>query len=168
MAATNSGKDSVERLIDQWRRERPDVDPRVMGTVGRLLRAAALIGAEIDRFVADQGLNRGEADVLMTLRRAGPPYRLTPSAITRSLLITAGGMTGRLDRLEREGLIRRRPSARDRRSVEVELTAKAKRLLDRALPAHLANEERLLAPLSTRERATLDRLLTKLIAPLEP
>jgi hypothetical protein len=55
MAATNSGKDSVERLIDQWRRERPDVDPRVMGTVGRLLRAAALIGAEIDRFVADRG-----------------------------------------------------------------------------------------------------------------
>lgn len=160
-------KDRVDRVIDQWRRERPDVDPSVMGTVGRLLRAAALIGAEIDRFVAGHGLNRGEADVLMTLRRAGAPYRLTPSEITRSLLITPGGMTSRLDRLEREGLVRRRPSRADRRSIEVELTAKAKRLLDRALPSHLANEERLLAPLSSRERASLDRLLAKLIAPLD-
>jgi len=160
--------DPVEALIDQWRRERPDLDPSVMGTVGRLLRAAALVGAEIDRFAAEHGLSRGEGDVLFTLRRAGPPFRLKPSDLARSQLLTPGGMTARLDRLERAGLVRRRPSEEDRRSIEVELTPKARRMVDRLLPAHLENEERLLAPLRKADRAELERLLSKLIEALEP
>ena len=159
--------DKVDTLIDQWRRERPDLDPSVMGTVGRLLRAAALIGAELDRFAAENGLNRGEADVLLTLRRAGAPYRLSPSALSRSLLVTPGGMTSRLDRLEREGLVRRHPHPDDRRAIEVELTRAARKQIDALLPDHLANEERLVEPLTKRDRAELDRLLGKLLAHLE-
>lgn len=159
--------DAVEKLIDQWRSERPDLDPSVMGTVGRLLRAAALVGAGIDRFAAEQGLSRGEGDVLLTLRRAGRPFRLKPSELARAQLVTPGGMTGRLDRLERAGLVRRRTGETDRRVVEVELTPKALRLVDRMLPAHVANEERLLAGLGKRDRAELDRLLAKLLAGIE-
>lgn len=159
--------DKVDALIDQWRRERPDLDPSVMGTVGRILRAAALLGAELDRFAAEHGLGRGEADVLLTLRRAGRPYRLSPSVLSRSLLVTPGGMTNRLDRLEREGLVRRLPDPDDRRAIEVELTAAAKRKVDALLPDHIANEERLVEPLTKRDRADLDRLLGKLIGHLE-
>lgn len=159
--------DRVDALIDQWRRERPDLDPSVMGTVARILRAGALLGAELGRFAADRGLGRGEADVLLTLRRAGKPYRLSPTALSRSLLVTPGGMTSRLDRLEREGLVRRLPDPDDRRAIEVELTPVAKRMVDALLPEHVANEERLLAPLTKRDRAELDRLLGKLLADLD-
>ena len=159
--------DKIDALIDQWRRERPDLDPSVMGTVGRILRAAALLGAELDRFAAEHDLGRGEADVILTLRRAGKPFRLSPSALSRSLLVTPGGMTNRLDRLEREGLIRRLPDPNDRRAIEVELTAAARRKVDALLPDHIANEERLVAPLAKHDRADLDRLLGRLIAHLE-
>lgn len=160
-------KDKVDALVDQWRRERPDVDPGVMASVGRLLRVAGLISAELDIFTAEHGINRGEADVLMTLRRAGEPFRLSPSVLARSLLVTPGGMTARLDRLEREGLIRRLRSSEDRRAIEVELTKAARKRIDAILPAHIANEERLMSALTKRERADLDRLLAKLLAGLE-
>jgi DNA-binding MarR family transcriptional regulator len=159
--------DRVDELISQWRREHPDLDPSVMATVGRLLRAAGLVGAEIDRFAAERGLSRGEGDVLLTLRRAGEPYRLKPGELARSLLVTPGGMTSRIDRLERGGLVRRHPDPADRRGIDVELTAKGRRLVDSVLPAHIANEERLLAALTRRERTQLDALLTKLIESLE-
>lgn len=159
--------DPVEKVLDQWRRERPDLDPAPMGTVGRLLRAAALIGAGVDRLAAEHGLSRGEGDVLLTLRRSGSPYRLRPSDLARAQLVTPGGMTSRLDRLERAGLVRRRPDAQDRRVLEVELTAKGRKLTDRVLPEHIANENSLLAGLTERERVQLDRLLAKLLAPLE-
>lgn len=159
--------DRVDALIAQWRRERPEIDPRVMGTVARLLRVAALIGAELDRFAAEHDLGRGEADVLLTLRRSGAPFRLSPTSLSRSLLITPGGMTSRLDRLEREGLVRRLPHPDDRRAIEVELTRQAREKIDALLPQHLANEERLLAPLAADERAALDRLTSKLLAHLE-
>lgn len=158
--------DPVEAMLEQWRRERPDLDPRVMGTVGRLLRAATLIGAGIDRLAAEHGLNRGEGDVLLTLRRAGAPYRLKPSELARAQLVTPGGMTSRLARLERNELVRRRPDPDDRRVLTVELTAKGRKLVDRVLPEHVANEEQMLDGLSRRERDELDRLLAKLLAGL--
>jgi DNA-binding MarR family transcriptional regulator len=159
--------DQVDQLIAQWRRERPDLDPRAMATVGRLLRVAGRFGAEIDRYLADHGVQRGDADVLATLRRAGPPHRLSPGRLAESLLITSGGMTARLDRLERAGLVARRPNPEDRRSIDVELTARGRNLVDQVLPGHVANEERLLSPLNDRERETLDRLMRKLLEPLE-
>jgi DNA-binding MarR family transcriptional regulator len=105
--------------------------------------------------------------VLFTLRRAGSPFRLSPTKLAASLLITSGTMTNRLDRLETRGLIRRLPNPNDRRSLDVELTAEGKRLVDEAIGAHVANEREMLSVLNNRDRADLARITRKLIEHLE-
>jgi DNA-binding MarR family transcriptional regulator len=155
--------DEVGRLVKQWAAERPDLDLRTMATVARLLNVAHRIQRQLAAFAAEYGLSIPEADVLFTLRRAGPPYRLAPSAIAEALLVPSGTMTNRLDRLERQGLIERLPHPTDRRSMEVQLTARGRELVDEAVTGHVANEQRMLAPLSEQERATLDRLTATLL-----
>jgi DNA-binding MarR family transcriptional regulator len=155
--------DEVGRLVNQWAAERPDLDLPTMATVARLLNVARHIQGRLASFAAGYGLSIPEADVLFTLRRAGPPYRLSPSAIAGSLLVPSGTMTNRLDRLEGQGLIERLPHPTDRRSMEVRLTKRGRDLVDEAVSGHVANEQRMLAPLSERERATLDRLTARLL-----
>src|SRR5579859_2417067 len=107
----------------QWRRERPGIDAGVMATVGRVLEAAYLLERErLEPFAARFGLQKGEFDVLATLRRSGTPYELTPTVLYEALMLSSGAMTSRLDRLERAGLIERRRSSTDRRSVQVGLS----------------------------------------------
>ncbi len=136
---------------------------RAMATVARLLNLATHIRERLTAFAAEYGVSVPEADVLFTLRRSGPPYRLSPTAIADALLVPSGTMTNRLDRLERQGLIERVPHPTDRRSMEVELTDHGRRVVDDAVTRHVANEEEMLAPLSERERATLDRLTARLL-----
>ena len=160
--------DKLDELAEQWSQQRPDLDDvSVMALVGRLLVVAALIRKRLDGFAAEHGVQVGEADVLFTLRRAGEPFRLAPSRLTGSLLVTSGTMTNRLDRLEQRGLIRRRPNPADRRGLDVELTAKGRKLTDRAIAEHVANEQAMLAPLSPTERDQLARTLRKLLAHLQ-
>jgi DNA-binding MarR family transcriptional regulator len=159
--------DRIDRLVGQWAAERPDLDLDTMGLVARLLHVARLAGMRIDAFAASQGLTRGEGDVLFTLRRAGPPYRLSPSALAESLLVATGTMTNRLDNLERRGVVRRIPNPEDRRGLDVELTPMGRKAVDRAVTAHVAREQEMLAPLSAREREQLTRITRKLIAHLE-
>ena len=159
--------DRVDRLVSQWKAERPDLDLDTMALVARLLHVARLAGLRIDTFAGERGINRGEGDVLFTLRRAGPPYRLSPSQLADSLLVASGTMTNRLDRLEERELIRRIPHPDDRRSLEVELTPGGRRLVDEAVTAHVANEQQMLEPLSEREREQLGRITRKLLAHLE-
>jgi DNA-binding MarR family transcriptional regulator len=160
-------RDSVDRITAQWRRERPDLDPSPMGIIGRISRIATLAERELDRVFADHGLGGGDFDVLATLRRSGAPYRLTPGALSRSTMVTSGGMTKRLDRLESTGLIRREPDPRDRRGRLIALTDKGRTLVDRAVEAHLRNEERLLAALPRPKREPLARLLRDLLLALD-
>ena len=160
-------RDALDALAGQWADERPDLDTSVMALVGRLLVVAGLIRRELEAFAAERGVQVGEADVLFTLRRAGAPYRLAPSQLASSLLVTSGTMTNRLDRLERRGLVRRRANPADRRGLDVELTAKGRRLVDAAIGEHVANEERMLAPLTPPERRELARLCRKLLAHLQ-
>jgi DNA-binding MarR family transcriptional regulator len=160
-------RDAVDAILEQWRRERPDLDPSAMGIVGRISRAALLLEPELARAFAAHGLAGSEFDVLATLRRSGKPYRLTPGELARSTMVTTGGMTKRLDRLEARGLARRLPDPRDRRGSLVELTADGLAAVDAALTAHLANEERLLAALSRAEREQLAAFLRKLMLSLE-
>lgn len=155
--------DDVDRLVNQWTAERPDLDVRAMATIARLLNLATHIRERLTAFAAEYGVSVPEADVLFTLRRSGPPYRLSPTAIADALLVPTGTMTNRLDRLERQGLIERVPHPTDRRSMEVELTDHGRRVVDDAVTRHVANEEEMLAPLSERERATLDRLTARLL-----
>jgi len=154
-------------VLEQWRSERPDLDRSPMGVAGRIARAAALLQEGIDEELGRHGLTGPEFDVLATLRRTGEPYRLTPTQLYRSMMVNSGTVTRRLDGLERRGLVRRLPADSDRRSIQVEVTPAGKRLVDEAVSAHTANEDRLLATLSKQERSALERLLRKLLLTLE-
>jgi DNA-binding MarR family transcriptional regulator len=160
---TNQG-DAVDRITAQWRRERPDLDPAPMGVVGRISRISTLIQRELEVVFAEHGLAGAEFDVLATLRRAGP---LTPGELGRSTMVTSGGMTKLLDRLESRDLVRRAPDPRDRRGKLIALTRDGRSLVDRAVEQHLENEERLLADLSTAKRARLAALLRELLVSLD-
>lgn len=137
-----------------------------MGVVGRIARLAQLLQAELEPIFAAHGVNAGEFDVLAALRRAGPPYRLTPTELSTALIITSGGMTKRLNTLERRRLIRRVPHPSDGRSSAVSLTQEGKRLVEAILPEHVANQQRLLGELSAKERVTLAGLLEALAVSL--
>lgn len=159
--------DHVDAILAQWRRERPDLDPAPMGVIGRISRAAHTIGRALEANFADFGLNRGEFDVLATLRRSGPPHRLTPTALFTDLMLSSGAMTNRLDRLEQAELIVRLPDPADRRGTLVGLTPAGMALVDAALAAHLTKEQQLLGALSPAEREQLAQLLRRLLISLE-
>jgi DNA-binding MarR family transcriptional regulator len=159
-------RDHVHHVLEQWRREAPELDRSPMGVVGRISRLAQLLQDELEPVFAARGVNGGEFDVLAALRRAGRPYRLTPTELSRALMVTSGGMTKRLIALEARGLIRREPDPNDGRSTTVLLTREGKRLVEELLPEHVANEDRLLGELSSKERAEFARLLETLAVSL--
>jgi DNA-binding MarR family transcriptional regulator len=157
--------DHVDRVLAQWASERPDLDLTPVGVIARLGRATAYIDAGINARLEQFGLTRGAWDVLASLRRAGPPHRLSPTQLYRALMRTSGAMTHRLAKLQRAGLITRTADDEDGRALLVELTAAGLALVDEVAPAHLDNERTLLAPLTEPEQAQLTGLLrTMLIA----
>src|SRR5829696_8055245 len=155
-------RDGVDEILEQWRRERPELDHSPIGVVGRISRLARELEARLESVYREHGLEPGWHDVLATLRRTGPPYRLRPSDFTGSLMLTSSGTTKRLDRLEKAGLVERAPDPNDRRGTLIELTAKGRALIDELTPAHLENERNLIASLTPDEQATLIELLRKL------
>ena len=158
--------DRIDRILAQWRRERPDLDTLPMGTVGRIQRAGAALRPRLDEVHAASGLQGETFDVLASLRRSGPPYQLTPTQLYREMMLTSGAMTNRIDRLEEAGFVSRLADPSDRRGTLVRLTAKGKALIDAATTAHVANEDRLLSALSAREQQQLGELLRKLLISL--
>src|SRR6478672_1365549 len=159
--------DAVDAMLDQWQRERPDLDVTSTGVLGRISRIAALVDQSMDRVFQPHGLTGGDFVVLAALRRSGKPYQLTPTALTRSMMVTSGGTTKRLDRLEARGLIRRDPDPADRRGTLVTLTEAGLTTIDTVAPEHVENEQRLVATLSRDQRETLTRLLRELLLALE-
>ena len=159
--------DAVDRILEQWGLERPDLDASPMGVLGRISRAAQLVEHRVAPVFEAFGLSSADFDVLATLRRAGEPFRLNPTALSASSMVSSGGMTKRLDRLERAALVRRMADPADRRGVIVELTPAGRQLVDQAVEAHIANEERLLAALPAAQRATLVDILRVLLTALE-
>lgn len=156
--------DRAAKAVEQWKRERPDLDVSPMAVLGRLNEASSLVARErLAPLFARFGLQAGEFDVLATLRRSGQPYALTPTALYEATMVTSGAMTNRLDRLEKAGLIVRGPHPNDRRGIVVQLTDKGLALIDEALTAHVANEHEILAGLTVAEREKLAELLGKLI-----
>ena len=160
--------DHVDRLVEQWRNVRPDLELDPMATFGRLGRLHTHATRAIEEVFQRHGLSIGEFDVLAALRRAGEPHVMTPTALARLLMLSPAGMTNRLDRLEAAGLVARRPDPEDRRSSLVVLTGAGLALADAAVTEHVANEAALLAVLTKAERRSLDQLLRKLLASLEP
>jgi DNA-binding MarR family transcriptional regulator len=158
--------DHLDFVLSQWARERPDLDATPMGVVGRLSRLARLLDVEMRRVFSAHGLDRPAFDVLATLRRSGAPYRMTPAELMRSSMVTSGAITQRLDRLEQRGLVTRTPSDRDARCVYVALTDDGRALIERVLPDHVANEDRLLSPLTAAQRRALADILRRLLESL--
>jgi DNA-binding MarR family transcriptional regulator len=161
-------KDGVDEILEQWRRERPDLDPSPIGVVGRISRLARELEQRLEPVYREHGLEPGWHDVLATLRRQGPPYRLRPSDFSGALMLTSSGTTKRLDRLEQAGLITREPDPQDRRGILITLTPAGLELIDGLTAAHLENERRILAALSDAEQRRLADLLRKLQLGLPP
>ena len=161
-------QDHVARIQAEWARERPDLDVGPQGVIGRLHRVAALLTEELCVVYRRHGLGEGEFDVLATLRRAGEPFERAPGELASHTMVTTGAMSKRVDRLERAGLVTRRPSASDGRGRVVALTPAGRELIDRAFTDHICNEQRLLASLPPAEAAALEALLTTWLARLEP
>jgi len=157
----------VDRIRAQWAAARPDLDTSPFAIVGRMGRAAAYFDQAIARCLDEHGLQRGSWDVLASLRRNGPPYERSPTQLYRGLMRSSGALTHRLHRLERAGLIERAPDPVDGRGLLVRLTPAGVELVDRILPLHMDNERRLIAALSSDDRAALERILRRLLGALE-
>lgn len=156
-------QDRVDFILAQWAKERPDLDTSGMGVIGRLSRSARYIDQQLTQNFRRFGLNRGEFDVLATLRRYGESYRMTPTELLNAMMLSSGAMTNRLDRLEQSGYIQRKAHPEDRRGVLVVLTAAGKAKIDEVVVAHTAFETQLLAGLTTAEQTQLAHLTRKLL-----
>ncbi len=157
----------MARIQAEWARERPDVDVRPQGVIGRLHRLAGLLTDRLCLVYKQFGLSEGEFDVLATLRRAGTPFERAPSELAAFTMVTTGAMSKRIDRLEQAGLVTRRTSDTDGRGRVVALTAAGRELIDQAFTEHMRNEQRLLSDLTATEADTLESLLTTWLARLE-
>ncbi|MGV1988031.1 MarR family winged helix-turn-helix transcriptional regulator [Agrobacterium sp. 22-221-1] len=160
-------EDHVDRLRGQWARELPDIDTEPMAIFGRAKRLSNLLAPSIEETFAGFRLDRGEFDVIATLRRSGPPYQLTPTEMYTTLMLSSGGLTHRLDRLEKAGLIERRKSKLDGRSVVVYLMPAGIELAEKAFRQDMASEQTFLQGLTPDERDNLAALLKKLVLDIE-
>jgi DNA-binding MarR family transcriptional regulator len=156
--------DRAEAAANQWARERPELPMLPVETVGRLLDAAARMTREhMNPLLAEAGLSVGEFDVLTPLRRVGEPYVLSPTQLNETALISSGGMTDRLDRLERAGLVERQLDPHDRRGRLISLTAAGKHVVDDMIGRMVAMEIEMLSVLTEAEQKKLNELLKKLL-----
>lgn len=165
--ANRASEDHIDRIVAQWERERPDLDVAALALFGRLFRVGQLAGSALTEEMGKHGLQQGWFDLLAALRRAGSPSELNPTRLMAATMLSSGGITKRLDNMEKAGLVERRPDPTDRRGTLVRLTRRGKSLVDRALEEHVANEERLLQALTQAQRESLDRLLRILLQSLE-
>ena len=159
--------DHVDRVRAQWRAVCPELDTSPIEVVARIGRVAAYFDQSTNALMGQHGLARGSWDVLASLRRAGPPYELSPTELYRELMRTSGAMTNRLHRLEQAGLIERRRDPGDGRGVVVRLTTRGRKLVDKLAPLHMDNEQRMLTSLSDSDRHALAGLLRGLARDLE-
>jgi DNA-binding MarR family transcriptional regulator len=158
--------DPIDVILDQWRRERPDLDLTPMGVAGRIAVLARVLEARAEKAFAGHGLRQGEFDVLSALRRSGPPYTLIPSELSATLMMSRAGMTNRLDRLEAAGLVERTLDQTDRRSFRITLTTAGHKTIDAAMTDHADNLAQLTESLTEDERTATAEALRKLLVTL--
>jgi DNA-binding MarR family transcriptional regulator len=159
--------DRVDKAIKQWHQERPDLDVSSMELIGRFARIYKQLGLEMTRTFAQHGLKPADFDVLATLRRAGPPYALSPNDLINSTMVTSGTMTNRIDQLSKAGLVERIKNPNDGRSVVVSLTKAGFNVIDASVVDHVATQDRLTSGLSKDEQKRLNTLLKKFLQSLE-
>ncbi len=160
-------RDFTDHLIDRWSAIHPELGVGDLQVTARLARLGRHIGIREEEVFSRFGLNRGEVGLLSVLRISGPPHRLSPTRLRKGLMLSSAGVTSRVDRLERRGLLTRVADPDDRRGVIVELTAHGLELVDAAVAANVASDRQLLARLDPDEVATLEALLRKILGGLE-
>ncbi len=165
--ATKAATDSIEHLLAEWLRERPDLDPSPFGIYGRIWRLSTTLIGDAEQWLKPLGLTFESFSLIVTLRRSGSPYELNPTALYRESLLTSGAITNRIDRVESAGLVTRLPDPNDRRGTIVRLTAKGRTLADRSIKLHFEALAATLGTLSTTERKQLAKLLSKLLLSAE-
>lgn len=165
--ASPVGEDGIDRVEQAWRRERPDIDVSSVGIVSRIWRVGRHLERERKERLAQLGTDRVTLDVLAMLRRSGPPYRRTAGELTHASLITSGGVSQRLDKLERAGMVTRHIHPEDRRRIDVELTPAGMQLVDSVLADLMEHESKLLDELSDTDKEDLRRTLKRLLARFE-
>lgn len=159
-------RDAVDDIQDAWAEERPDLPVESIGIITRVWRIGKLLEQRRRDLLESIGTDRGTLDLLATLRRSGPPYQLTPTELAERSLITTGGVSQRLARAEKAGLVTRRPADRDSRSVIVALTEAGHDLVDRTVEHLLRAEQESLTGLEPTERTQLANLLRRLLGSL--
>jgi DNA-binding MarR family transcriptional regulator len=159
--------DHVDRTLEQWNRERPDLDVDPMGLIGRVKRLYHHLSQEMEKTFAEHGLNLASFDVLATLRRSGEPYRMSPSELMASTMVTSGTMTNRIDQLVKSGYAERISNPTDGRSFLIGMTDEGFAVIDAAVTDHVETQRRLTAGLSTGEFQRLNRLLKTFLDALQ-
>jgi DNA-binding MarR family transcriptional regulator len=159
--------DSVDRFLEEWNEDVPELDLTVEGIVDRIQHLSKYIKQTADETFASFGLNQGEWKVLHALRRTGAPYRRSPGWLAERLSLSTGAMTNRLDRLEQAGLVRRLPDPKDRRALEVELTKEGHRVWRDSTGSQAEKEAFFAGALDKREKEELTALLRRLMLAFE-
>ena len=159
MTATS---DEVDRIVDDWSRERPDVDFAPLQVLSRVARLSKHLDRARRQAFAASGLEPWEFDVLAALRRAGTPYQLSPKALLQQTLVSSGTMTNRIDRLVERRLVERKTDPHDGRGVLVVMTSRGTDAVDAAISELLSGEAELLEALSKADQERLATLLRKL------
>ncbi len=159
-------KDYVDTNLDDWRRERPDIDTSAWELTQRLVRLSMHL-SHAERVYEPYQLHKGLVDVLGALRRAGPLYQMSPTKLCQAVLISSATMTSRLDKLAHEAMIERVPDPSDRRGVLVHLTPQGRAVIDDIVTKAFDTRRQELQALSNEERAILVILLRKLLVSIE-
>lgn len=166
--ATQTGRrDSVDRFLETWNEDIPELDPTTEGIVDRLYALAKHLKRTTDETLTNFGVNHGEWKVLLALRRSGPPYRRSPGWLAEREGLSSGAMTNRLDRLEQAGLIQRLPDPDDRRALHVELTKEGHKVWEASTGAQAAKEAEIISALNERQQEQLTKLLRRLMLVFE-
>lgn len=160
-------EDHVDRVRKMWAQQMPSLDTSPMAIVARMGRASRFFDVQVEAVLNNYGLSRESWDILASLRRSGPPYRLSPTDLFRGLMRTSGAITFRLRRLENAGLIVRVRNNMDNRGKLVELTPKGLQLVNTVAPVHMKNESRIISVLTKDEQKLLADLLRKLLLSFE-
>ncbi|MDE1186374.1 MAG: MarR family transcriptional regulator [Pantoea sp.] len=159
--------DHVDFVTQQWASAMPELDASSMAIFGRMLRIMKHLAKTRAEALSPFGFRDGEFDVLATLRRAGSPFCLSPTQLYKSLLVTSGAMTNRLNHLEEAGLIARVADPQDKRSTLVALTVAGREKIEQALLVHTQTQNTLLAALEPAQRQQLSALLSQLLVASE-
>lgn len=160
-------KDQIDNIVEQWIKERPDLEAGAGAIIDRISRIYRLVDQRFQNIFAGHNLNRGEFEVLAALRRAGLPFTLTPTDLFQALMLSSGAMTNRIDQLEKAGLVIRKPDPADRRGVLVTLTEQGRQLIDEVLKVYFDSHTEMIKTFTPEEQETLSGLLRKFIHTLE-